>query len=68
MNLKKATLLALIGSILMLISAVLWTTDMYKHINNTIIHALDLVGTIFIVIFFYSLYKYRKYFNDFILF
>jgi len=58
MNLKKATLFALISGILVLLSNVGWIFQLYDY--NKLLNVLNLVGTISFVIFFYSLYKNQK--------
>jgi len=69
MDFKKTTLLAFIGSLLMLTASIIWTISgiinnvdykLFDLIPSPIISLLSLIGEIFIVIFFYSLYKKQK--------
>ena len=69
MDFKKTTLLAFIGSLLMLTASIIWTIStiinngdykLFDLIPSSIISLLSLIGEIFIVIFFYSLYKKQK--------
>lgn len=68
MDFKKATLLAFIGSLLMMTASIIWTLNqigdwnykLFDLIPSPIISILSLIGEVFIVIFFYSLYKKKK--------
>jgi len=69
MDFKQTTLLAFIGSLLMLTASIIWTISaiinngdykLFDLIPSSIISLLSLIGEIFIVIFFYSLYKKQK--------
>jgi len=68
MDFKKATLLAFIGSLLMMTASIIWTLNqigdwnykLFDLIPSPIISILSLIGEVFIVIFFYSLYKKQK--------
>jgi len=69
MDFKKATLLAFIGSLLMMTASIIWTFNgigdnwnykLFDLVPSPIISILSLIGEIFIVIFFYSLYKKQK--------
>ena len=63
MDLKKATLLAFIGGILMLPTSIIWMTGTYSYFGKNgvlLTEIMKIIGEIFIVIFFYSLYKKQK--------
>jgi len=69
MDFKKTTLLAFIGSLLMLTASIIWTISgiindvgykLFDLIPSSLISLLSLIGEIFIVMFFYSLYKKQK--------
>ena len=69
MDFKKTTLLAFIGSLLMLTASLIWTLSgiinnmdykLFDLIPSSIISLLSLIGEILIVNFFYSLYKKQK--------
>ena len=69
MDFKKTTLLAFIGSLLMLTASIIWTISgiindvgykLFDLIPSSLISLLSLIGEICIVMFFYSLYKKQK--------
>lgn len=65
MDFKKATLIAFIGSLLMLLTATLWTINSAEGwdylilgiIPTPILSIVNTVGSLLVTIFFYSLYK-----------
>lgn len=69
MDFKKTTLLAFIGSLLMLTASIIWTISgmdnswdykLLDLIPSPMVSLLSLIGEIFIVTFFYSLYKKQE--------